>query len=129
MPRNIPEQDVHAVVVCQIAQMLSQNGWDLAVDGECGVEESLVLPCFPDRIKGCEDAHCRTPDLYAKKERETLIIEVETENTISDHRTRCQMMVFSRQGLTQVWVPKASVEDMEANLKSWKVGWVVVFEY
>jgi hypothetical protein len=129
--RDSTEQSVHDTQVCSIARSLYQQGYAIAADGDCGIHEALRLPCFAQPIlPGCEADSCRRPDVYAQGRGETLIIEVETPGTLSNARTRCQMLTFTRQrGRTIVYVPRGYSQVMQSNLRRWGVTGVIVREY
>lgn len=129
MPRARKEEDIHQEIVCRVGRNLYEQGYRVAVDGECDFPEEILLPTFPEELPGCEDTHSRRPDIYAVYGERIVIGEVETENTINDARTRCQLSIFPKYGETIVYVPDDCVEDMESNLDRWSIMDVQVEGY
>lgn len=123
MSRYGKDKIQHDEQVCRIARELSLQGYQVNADAQCP-SESYSQPREygqPRGLSGCDDAHSRRPDINAVRvASEELIIEVETEQSLDDDRTRCQMKVFSAQpGTTIVYVPRNQRNKMENNLRTW----------
>lgn len=127
--RSTYNEGIHDEVACRIGRKLNDDGYDVAVDGDCGFPEGVDLPLFDNYPAGCGEEEHRRPDVYAEKGARTEIIEVETDDTISDKRTECQLKTFKNNGPTTVYVPEGYGSATRRQLRGWGIMDVSVKEF
>lgn len=132
MADNRPEDEKpeHDEVVCAVARDFDSGDlWELAVDADCAIVETLELPEFNTYPAGCGDEDTRVPDVYAQVNDSATIVEVETQNTVDLERTRCQLSTFNNIDDTIVVVPEQSKSEMGSNLEDWDLTEVTIRGY
>lgn len=133
MTHNRPQSEIsqHDRVVCLVAEKYLGRGYDVAVDADCGVDEDNSLPEYENYPPGCGDESSREPDIYATKfSEEVRNVEVETANTVSDERTKCQLKTFDNEGQGVVVVPEENEDTIEDNLEDWNLdGQIEIWTY